>query len=167
MTVPRKLLCPQCRNRGDGTCDACGGGGYVTPAEKNRIIHGDPLTRALKVIENLPPPPKPMPKCHIPGCGREIEDPDEKMVCLPCRFSWANGYCDGRKDTLLQLGVKPEPLCSACGHFPHPRAPCGWHGGTCVDTSADPRLWCPCDGKTPNWAEPATAKSTIVLGGPV
>lgn len=185
MPLPRKLLCPQCRNRGDGTCDACGGGGYVTPAENKRIIHGGPLKRALKTIlkpdfgrpsitEEKHPDERAMvglpdggllltppfsapaiagpPNCHIRGCGRKALP--KMPICAPCRVAYLNGVVDGASGR----GKPTGGLCRWCGHLPHDGIPCTWHGGDCKEAQVDENLWCPCDGKYPNWR-------TRIVGG--
>jgi len=106
--------------------------------------------KAFKVIENLPPPPKPMPKCHLPECGRDASP--SVPLCEVCRLAYLNGY----NDAVLENNGRRAPwtlppLCHACGHFAHEGAKCAWHGGSCGETLGDSSLWCPCDGKMPNW----------------
>lgn len=92
--------------------------------------------------EGLGPQMVPEPSCHIQDCERA---PLEGFpVCGPCRLSYLNGLADA------SLGEKRNmELCSSCGHFVHPGISCSWHGGTCDEATADPSLWCPCNGERP------------------
>lgn len=89
--------------------------------------------------------------CHLPECGRETLP--GVPVCEVCRLSYLNGY----NDAIIEHNERKAPwslpkLCSACGHFVHDGARCAWHGAQCKDASADPTLWCPCDGTHPRWS---------------